>query len=276
MRTRSGVDPKSAAGGPEGPEGGPDAASGGAGGSPEKPRTRESTRGLDDQALIDDLKRVAGALKQSTLSEAEYGEAGRFNFHVYLTRFGTWKKATALAGLRPSRGRRPGPDDLFNNLVAVWMKLRRRPTSADMRAPVSKYSITPYLSLCGTWKKTMKYLFMWLQWDDDPLPYADPADYPPGTVLIRPGPEDVERPPSDHKTQRKPSLRMRFRVMQRDAFRCRLCGRSPAAIHGLELVIDHVVPWSKGGETVDENLQTLCSDCNYGKFDQHKPQAARS
>ena len=33
----------------------------------------------------------------------------------------------------------------------------------------------------------------------------------------------------------------------------------------IELHIDHIIPWSKGGETVLENLQTLCSDCNLGK-----------
>ncbi len=29
--------------------------------------------------------------------------------------------------------------------------------------------------------------------------------------------------------------------------------------------IDHIKPWSKGGETVLENLQTLCATCNLGK-----------
>jgi 5-methylcytosine-specific restriction endonuclease McrA len=57
----------------------------------------------------------------------------------------------------------------------------------------------------------------------------------------------------------------KYRVQQHN--RCRLCGRSPATLPGLQLHIDHIVAWSKGGETVDENLQTLCSDCNYGKCD---------
>jgi 5-methylcytosine-specific restriction endonuclease McrA len=29
--------------------------------------------------------------------------------------------------------------------------------------------------------------------------------------------------------------------------------------------VDHIVPWSKGGETILENLRTLCSKCNLGK-----------
>ena len=28
---------------------------------------------------------------------------------------------------------------------------------------------------------------------------------------------------------------------------------------------DHIVPWSQGGMTVDENLQMLCKKCNNEK-----------
>lgn len=60
-----------------------------------------------------------------------------------------------------------------------------------------------------------------------------------------------------------PSLR--YDIMRRDGFKCVLCGRT--ADDGVKLHIDHIIPVSKGGKTVRENLRTLCEDCNLGKSD---------
>ena len=86
--------------------------------------------------------------------------------------------------------------------------------------------------------------------------------------------DDVEIPLSNNSNQqvitkksRDPSLRVRYRVLTRDNYSCKLCGNSPAKDLGIKLHIDHVVPWSKGGETNIENLQTLCDRCNLGKSD---------
>ncbi|MBA3804703.1 MAG: HNH endonuclease, partial [Acidobacteria bacterium] len=38
---------------------------------------------------------------------------------------------------------------------------------------------------------------------------------------------------------------------------------------GVALHVDHIRPWSKDGETLLENLQTLCSECNLGKSNVH-------
>jgi 5-methylcytosine-specific restriction endonuclease McrA len=58
---------------------------------------------------------------------------------------------------------------------------------------------------------------------------------------------------------------MQWQVLKRDNFKCVACGRSPAKDPNVELHVDHIKPWSKGGETIFENLQTLCSVCNIGK-----------
>ena len=72
---------------------------------------------------------------------------------------------------------------------------------------------------------------------------------------------------SKAKMTRAISSKLRYQVLKRDHFKCCICGASPAKNAGVELHIDHIIPWSKGGETVIENLQTLCSRCNIGKSD---------
>lgn len=58
------------------------------------------------------------------------------------------------------------------------------------------------------------------------------------------------------------SVRRRFKLMSRDGFRCRLCGRGADET---TLEIDHYIPVAAGGADTDDNLWTLCFDCNRGK-----------
>lgn len=51
----------------------------------------------------------------------------------------------------------------------------------------------------------------------------------------------------------------------RDGFTCKSCGRSPIKERNVELHVDHILPWSQGGETIDSNLETKCKKCNLGK-----------
>jgi 5-methylcytosine-specific restriction endonuclease McrA len=51
-------------------------------------------------------------------------------------------------------------------------------------------------------------------------------------------------------------------LFARDGFRCVYCGSSTH-----RLTLDHVVPRSRGGESVWENVVTACSPCNLRKGD---------
>ena len=75
----------------------------------------------------------------------------------------------------------------------------------------------------------------------------------------------INKPKYKHRTSRDPSMKLRFEILKRDNFKCCACGSSPAKDPAVELHIDHIIPWSRGGETTIENLQTLCSICNFGK-----------
>lgn len=58
---------------------------------------------------------------------------------------------------------------------------------------------------------------------------------------------------------------LKLKVLKRDKFKCNHCGISPAIDKTVELQIDHIYPFSKGGTHDIENLQTLCRECNYKK-----------
>lgn len=49
---------------------------------------------------------------------------------------------------------------------------------------------------------------------------------------------------------------LRWNVIQRDGFRCAVCGEF-LALNG-ELTVDHIIPISEGGATTLTNLQILC------------------
>lgn len=55
----------------------------------------------------------------------------------------------------------------------------------------------------------------------------------------------------------------RYDIFKRDNFSCVICGRGNS--DGVKLEVDHTIPVSKGGRSIDKNLQTLCYDCNRGK-----------
>ena len=51
----------------------------------------------------------------------------------------------------------------------------------------------------------------------------------------------------------------RRNIMRRDGFTCQYCGKKS------DLTIDHVLPKSRGGQDIWENLTTACEKCNVKK-----------
>lgn len=69
----------------------------------------------------------------------------------------------------------------------------------------------------------------------------------------------------DRQRRGKGWYKVRFAVLRRDGYRCRICGRD--AQDGVKLEVDHKIPCAKGGTDDPLNLWTLCFDCNRGKRD---------
>lgn len=69
-------------------------------------------------------------------------------------------------------------------------------------------------------------------------------------------------------TRRAPSKKMRMSILERDNYRCRICGQSPSNDVNIELHVHHIRPWANHGATVESNLVTLCQTC-HGGLDPH-------
>lgn len=67
------------------------------------------------------------------------------------------------------------------------------------------------------------------------------------------------RAPKPVPSRPKIDPELRATVYERDEFECRFCGSTE------DLTLDHIHPWSKGGQDTLENLQTLCRTCNSKK-----------
>ena len=209
--------------------------------------SRVSGAPVTDEELIADLQRVASSLGSGTVPQKTYGSLGTFDYSTLIRRFGSWNNALRVAGLSISNEIDLSDDRLFENLLVLWQHFGRQPRRSELSSPPSEISQTPYNRRFGSWTAALRAF----------------VDFANGTVAEAP---TVSTQATDkRRTGRDPSLRLRWRVLQRDRFCCCGCGASPALTPGIELHVDHIVPWSKGGETESENLQTLCSVCNLGK-----------
>jgi len=215
----------------------------------------EYHRGITDEELLTELKRVASELNKTAVSREENDERGKYGTTTYIRRFGSWFNALEKAGLEKTRTPMNLPEeDLFQNLEEIWIKLGRQPRYAEVQKPLSKYHVGTYENRFGTWRKALEKF----------VAYINNEERTSSEEAIR----NVEVEPSTlHKTKRGINWRLRFIVMRRDNFKCKNCGRSPATDPTIILHVDHIKAWANGGETVLENLQTLCSKCNIGKSD---------
>lgn len=179
---------------------------------------------------------------------------GAINYHL-----GQWKDCLAAAGVEQSPlGRRYNESECFENIVALWTHYGRQPNFAELKRPPSRIGPKAYISRWGGWRATLVEFVEYMnvqgtQTADDTQLFFGPVKSS-DTVLPAVVPRSI-------------SLSTRYHVLVRDRFACRICGRSPAAQPGVVLHVDHIHPWSKGGDNSPENLRVLCFDCNLGKGD---------
>lgn len=63
--------------------------------------------------------------------------------------------------------------------------------------------------------------------------------------------------PQRERLRGRKGVSARVRILDRDKYKCRSCGRVTT-----ELEVDHIVPLHLGGGDNDENKQVLCLSCH--------------
>jgi hypothetical protein len=205
-------------------------------------------RNIPDHELIRDLRRVARAYGRRRVTSALYAARGKFRPNTLARRFGSWNAALRAAGLPVTHLWGVTDEALFDNLAAVWRKIGHQPTARELtkRGGFSKFAGSTYKRRFGSWHKALRAFEAFMN------------DGRRGARLPR-------RAKPRNRASRDINWRLRATVLIRDNCLCRMCGASPAKDPAVTLHVDHIVPWSKGGQTVLGNLQTLCAICNIGK-----------
>jgi HNH endonuclease/Homing endonuclease associated repeat len=206
-------------------------------------------RNVPERELVRDLRRVARETGRRRVTSALYGEHGTFRPNTLARRFGSWNAALGAAGL-PVTQRWKVPDAvLLKNLADVWRRLGRQPTWRELtkRGGFSMFAGATYKRRFGSWHKSLRAF----------------------EAFVNSGRRDAlpQRARTAGRSSREVNWRLRATVLIRDNCLCRMCGASPAKDPAVTLHVDHIVPWSKGGQTVLANLQALCATCNIGKGD---------
>jgi len=214
-------------------------------------------RNVPDEELLNDVIAVSKMTGRNTVTIAEYEQHGKYHPSTLQRRFHSWFKVLEKAGLEKSRSDINIPEkELFKNIEDIWVQLGRQPKYDEIKKPFSKYSAGTYDKRFGSWLKALEKFVEYINEEDDA-----PNEENTENHQVNNNPEK----PTKRKTKRNISDRLRFTILMRDGFTCQSCGASPTKERGVELHVDHIVPWSKGGETEEKNLETKCKQCNLGK-----------
>jgi hypothetical protein len=207
---------------------------------------------LKREMLIDALKTYAHECPGASVNLNEIAKRLGVARTTLAGRFGKWEDLLAEVGLTPVQ-RRYSDEDCYENVITLWTHYGRQPHFAELNKPPSTVGSKAYVGRWGGWRAALHAFIKYVNQEPD--------------ITIQSHEElaQIESSSQNITVSRSISLAVRYKVLCRDRFRCVICGRSPAKDINIELHIDHIVPWSKGGQNIEENLRILCSVCNLGK-----------
>ncbi|MFH2125549.1 MAG: HNH endonuclease [Pseudomonadota bacterium] len=216
----------------------------------------QGSKNLSDKEILNELRKLSNDLGKKWLTKDDITSHPKISYALVRSRFGSWKSGLDKANLQVVKhGKRYTDKECYENLFNVWTHYGRPPKYQEMNSPPSEVGPKAYIKRWGTWNKALK---AFVDFASEDIENAGEEKKSPLSAYTKPKtikPED----------RRDIPLGLRYKVMNRDDFRCVRCGHVPSDGREYKLHVDHIIPWSKGGKTTFNNLQTLCAQCNLGK-----------
>jgi 5-methylcytosine-specific restriction endonuclease McrA len=216
---------------------------------------------LTRSELLCELEFVAARLGFVQYGKRDFRHFGKFSVDPILNEFGNWTSAMIALGARlRSRGieihpRKRGIPEatIFAEMERIWLSLGHRPSRAEWHAAHATVSCNLIRKRFDGWRNAAAAF----------INYKNDA----ANNIGRNSSDARASYRVDRNAANNPVVRngLRAQVLIRDCSTCCICGRNPKTHPGLVLHVDHIRPFSKGGKTVLDNLQTTCEDCNLGK-----------
>ena len=212
---------------------------------------------IGDEVLLEGLRRYAAAHggRPFRMKDFRSWKDRPFEPNTVRRRFGTWREALRRIGVEGARVSKYDAADLMENLEDVWRRHGRRPSFSHLQR-MGRCGWQPYCRRWGSVRGACARLAAFHRGEMTREEMLRPED---GRTKGR-----RRRGPLGRKAI---SVDARWRVLKRDRFRCRACGKSPATHEGVELEVDHIKAVARGGGDEESNLRALCRDCNRGKRD---------
>lgn len=229
---------------------------------------------IPEERKLEALEQAAKHFNYIEFLWRDFNKISTISASAIKVHFGRWKKALAALkkhlqqkGLdlspRPYAPQRIYSDkDLFDEMGRIWQKVGQCPSRNEWEISEPKISITAYKKRFGSWTNACQKFIEFRMGGEIASDNFVRFDHTEGLINVKGCKANVSK-----EQIRNVSLSLRLKVLSRDNFKCVFCGKSPATNFGTKLHIDHIIPFSKGGKSTLENLQTLCEECNLGKSD---------
>lgn len=214
-------------------------------------------RVLSREEVIHALRTYANEHPGVSITRDSFAERLGVDANNLTRRFGKWGNMLSEIGVDPvPLGRRYTDDECFENILALWTHYGRQPRFGELKQSPSIVGPKAYVRRWGGWRAALSAFVKKVNELD--VSISDQETVDAKTEIDRPAMVEAPAP-------RSIPLALRYKILCRDNFRCVICGASPAKAISVELHVDHIHPWSLGGRNGEDNLRTLCLQCNLGK-----------